>query len=77
MTFTLTFVATVLVFNVLFPDALALWRLQCDGIVAQAMIDPIMSPGNVSGHVHTAKGANGTSFGHPVMKLSRSLRCAS
>ena len=37
----------------------AFWRLQCFGIVAEAQIDPIVSPGKISSHVHTVKGANG------------------
>ena len=42
----------------LLQPSLAFWRLQCFGVVARGQIDPIMSPGEVSGHVHSVKGPN-------------------
>ena len=38
---------------------LAFWRLSCMGIAGIARIDPLISPGKQSGHVHTIKGASG------------------
>ena len=51
--------ALALVYMGLLGNVEALWRLQCEGVVALAPIDPIMSPGETSSHVHTVKGSNG------------------
>ena len=39
--------------------ALAYWRMSCMGVAGIARIDPIVSPGEISSHVHTIKGASG------------------
>ena len=56
----LIFIVQALVVAGLFGNVEALWRLQCEGIVAIAPIDPIISPGETGSHVHTVKGSNGT-----------------
>ena len=38
----------------------AFWRLQCFGRLGTAMMDPIVSPGEMSSHEHTVKGGSGT-----------------
>lgn len=35
------------------------WRMSCMGVVGRGRIDPIVSPNNVSEHLHTLKGASG------------------
>lgn len=55
----LAFVFAVLACLTLFCNVDALWRLQCDGIAAIAPMDPIISPGETSSHVHTIKGSSG------------------
>lgn len=37
----------------------AFWRLQCKGIAGVFPIDPLISPGEQSTHVHTFKGSGG------------------
>ena len=37
----------------------AFWRLQCEGIVGTARIDPLVSPKEASSHLHTIKGGSG------------------
>ena len=39
--------------------ASAYWRMSCMGVAGIARIDPIVSPNEMSGHVHTIKGASG------------------
>lgn len=41
----------------LFAEANAFWRMNC-GTVQLSRIDPIVSPGGVSGHVHIVAGPN-------------------
>jgi hypothetical protein len=41
------------------PQVTAFWRLQCEGIAGISRIDPIISPGKVSAHAHSIKGASG------------------
>ncbi|MCJ1310740.1 hypothetical protein MMC25_004406 [Agyrium rufum] len=36
----------------------ALWRMQCDGVLANARIDPLVNPGVPSAHLHTLHGGN-------------------
>lgn len=40
----------------------AFWRLECDGSVGLARLDPLMNPGGVSDHVHSIKGGSGMSI---------------
>lgn len=43
----------------------AYWRLECDGSVGLARLDPLMNFGTVGDHVHSIKGGSGkflTSF---------------
>ena len=35
------------------------WRMSCMGVVGVGRMDPIVSPGKISAHVHTFKGASG------------------
>lgn len=49
--------AAALAFSI--PAANAFWRLECDGSVGMARIDPLMDFGGLSDHVHTIKGGSG------------------
>jgi hypothetical protein len=40
----------------------AFWRMPCSGRLLLERADPIVSPGKVSGHVHTISGGNGFGF---------------
>ena len=40
----------------------AFWRMPCPGRLVLERIDPIISPGAVSGHVHTVSGGSGFGF---------------
>ncbi len=42
--------------------ASAFWRLPCNAPLVVERADPIVSPGNVSGHLHTIMGGNGFGF---------------
>ncbi|KAF7887425.1 hypothetical protein EAF00_009719 [Botryotinia globosa] len=42
--------------------ALAFWRLPCQNPIVVQRSDPVISPGSVSGHVHTIMGGNGFGF---------------
>ena len=42
----------------LFASAAAFWQLLCTGVAGIARINPIMSPGRLSGHVHIIKGSS-------------------
>ncbi|MCJ1393462.1 hypothetical protein MMC18_006337 [Xylographa bjoerkii] len=53
--------AQALVYLSILGNTNALWRLQCEGVVAIAPLDPIMSPGETGSHVHTVKGSSGFS----------------
>jgi Domain of unknown function (DUF1996) len=48
--------ATILTVNVS-----AFWRMECRSRSGIARIDPIVSPGNISDHLHTVHGSSGTS----------------
>ena len=37
----------------------AFWRLECDGSVGLARLDPLMDYGRVADHVHSIKGGSG------------------
>jgi hypothetical protein len=39
----------------------AFWRMECRGRVGLARVDPLMSPGHASQHVHAIHGSNGKS----------------
>ncbi|KAK1148182.1 hypothetical protein N8T08_010827 [Aspergillus melleus] len=43
-------------------SASAFWRMMCPSRLVQQRADPIMSPGEVAGHVHTISGGNGFKF---------------
>lgn len=49
-------------FSTLAVPATAFWRMPCPGRVVTERADPIVSPGQVSGHVHTISGGNGFGF---------------
>jgi len=40
----------------------AFWRMPCPGRLTLERIDPVISPGQVSGHVHTVSGGSGLNF---------------
>lgn len=42
--------------------ASAFWRMPCPSRLVEERIDPIVSPGEVSGHVHQVAGGNGFGF---------------
>ncbi|KAL8781079.1 MAG: hypothetical protein Q9203_001263 [Teloschistes exilis] len=61
--------STALVLSVGIVDAF--WRLECDGSVGVARIDPLMDFGGVSDHVHVIKGGSAftpTSTGDDLLK---------
>lgn len=41
------------------PATNAFWRLECDGSVGLARVDPLMDFGGLSDHIHTIKGGSG------------------
>lgn len=45
----------------LIAGANAFWRMECPGRVGLARMDPIINPGEVSGHVHAIHGSSGES----------------
>jgi len=51
--------ASALSILALASSASAFWRMPCPGRVTTERLDPIVSPGGVSGHVHTVSGSNG------------------
>ncbi|KAL9598292.1 MAG: hypothetical protein Q9219_004593 [cf. Caloplaca sp. 3 TL-2023] len=50
------FAATALAIAI--PAANAFWRLECDGSVGTARIDPLMDFGGLSDHIHSIKGGS-------------------
>ena len=46
----------------LVAPAAAFWRLPCTAPIVLERADPIISPGEVSGHAHTVMGGNGFGF---------------
>jgi len=48
--------------SLLAAPAAAFWRLPCTAPIVTERADPIVSPGNVSGHVHQIMGGNGFDF---------------
>ncbi|KAL8842243.1 MAG: hypothetical protein Q9170_000569 [Blastenia crenularia] len=51
-----SFAATALTLSL--PAVKAFWRLECDGSVGTARIDPLMDFGGLSDHIHTIKGGS-------------------
>ena len=43
----------------LVPTAEAYWRMDCPGTLIEGRLDPIVTPGKVSGHTHVILGGNG------------------
>lgn len=37
----------------------AYWRMGCGGTLIEGRVDPVVTPGKTSGHVHTVLGGNG------------------
>ena len=62
-------------FMILFlGNANAFWRLECDGSVGLARMDPLMNYGTAGDHVHSIKGGSGKSTNFRVLcYLSASL----
>lgn len=54
----------------------AFWRMPCGGRVALERADPIIDPGQVSGHVHTISGGNGFGFSMDYYQ-ARNSSCSS
>lgn len=50
-----------LVASIIAPVA-AFWRLPCAAPVVVERADPIVNPGNISGHLHTIMGGNAFDF---------------
>lgn len=53
---------TVSIFAALAGAAHAFWRMPCSSRLSLERADPIITPGQVSGHVHTISGGNGFGF---------------
>ncbi|TKA62589.1 hypothetical protein B0A49_13496 [Cryomyces minteri] len=56
--------------------ASAFWRMSCPGRIATERADPVVSPGVVSGHVHTISGGNGFGFTMDYAQ-ARASQCSS
>ena len=56
--------------------ASAFWRMPCPGRLVLERIDPIISPGVVSSHVHTVSGGSGFGFAMDYAQ-ARSSKCSS
>jgi hypothetical protein len=56
--------------------AMAFWRMPCPGRLVDERADPIISPGQVSGHAHTIVGGNGFGFTMDYDQ-ARSSECSS
>ncbi|KAK5107029.1 hypothetical protein LTR62_001918 [Meristemomyces frigidus] len=54
----------------------AFWRMPCPGRLVLERIDPIISPGSVSGHVHTVSGGSGFGF-NTSYEQQRESACSS
>ena len=55
--------------GLLVEPVLGYWRMDCMGIAGIARIDPIVTPGKISAHVHSIKGASGLSDSTTVEQL--------
>lgn len=60
----------------LVAPAVAFWRMPCPGRLVLERIDPIISPGSVSGHVHTVSGGSGFGF-NTTYEQQRASACSS
>ncbi|KZF23573.1 putative WSC domain protein [Xylona heveae TC161] len=56
--------------------AMAFWRMPCPGNLIHERADPIVSPGQISGHVHTIMGGNGFGF-DMTYQQARNSQCSS
>lgn len=54
----------------------AFWRLPCTNPIVVQRADPVISPGSVSGHVHTIMGGNGFGFSMDYASTQKST-CSS
>lgn len=54
----------------------AFWRMPCPGRLVLERVDPIISPGKVSGHVHTVSGGSGFGFSTNFLQ-QRASACSS
>lgn len=52
--------AMVMIFMI--GNVKAFWRLECDGSVGLARLDPLMNFGTAADHVHSIKGGSGKSL---------------
>ena len=50
---------------------IAYWRMDCPGIISEGRLDPIVTPGQISGHAHVTFGGNGF---HPDMDYDSTQR---
>ncbi len=50
---------SILVAAAITPAA-AFWRMECRGVAGYYRIDPLVSPGSPSGHLHAIMGSGGT-----------------
>lgn len=62
----------LLTFLTLFIHVSAFWRMPCMGVVARGQMDPIVSPGEMSAHLHTFKGGSGKFYFSPSISLPTS-----
>jgi hypothetical protein len=54
----------------------AFFRMSCPGRIVRTRLDPIVSPGGISGHVHTIAG--GAGFSHSMTyESARAANCSS
>lgn len=54
--------SSIVYLSLLAVPAAAFWRLPCKSTLVVERADPIVNPGNVSGHVHQIMGGNGFDF---------------
>ncbi|KAI7246090.1 hypothetical protein KC352_g14322, partial [Hortaea werneckii] len=62
--------------STLFAPTEAFWRMPCPGRLLLERIDPIVDPGEVSGHVHTVSGGSGFGF-NTTFEQQRDSACSS
>lgn len=58
----MSIIASLGFLSLLAAPAAAFWRLPCKSTLVVERADPIVAPGNVSGHVHQIMGGNGFDF---------------
>ncbi|KAI7553806.1 WSC-domain-containing protein [Hortaea werneckii] len=71
----ISFAALALTSTLLAPTE-AFWRMPCPGRLLLERIDPIVDPGEVSGHVHTVSGGSGFGF-NTSFEQQRASACSS